>query len=295
MWKTSSLSVLRNFRPLVMAHRGDSAKVPENTLPAFQEAYQLNVDCIETDVRMTQDNQFVFLHDKKLNRTTNTSGLVEEFPLNQLQSFDAGYKFKFKEHGQSKYPYRGKGLKIEKVDDIVPQFPNVRFNMDIKTKHPDAPRLLAEKLKQLHIENRVIVASFHDIQIQRFRACSSIPTSAAPREVIHFRKIANAWVKNNTFPQEIGSTNFDEIQKSIFGYILPFKALQIPEKLIIRVINPAFVQFAHMVGIAVQVWTINTRAQMEKLLKWGVDGIFSDKPGLLLQVMKDLGYPEKNQ
>jgi len=276
-----------------MAHRGDSAKVPENTLPAFQDAYNLKVDCIETDVRMTKDQQFVFLHDKKLNRTTNKSGLVEDFTLNQLQSFDAGYKFKIKEHGQTLFPYRGKGLKIEKIDDIVPQFPNVRFNMDIKTKHPDAPRLLAEKLKQLNMENRVIVASFHDIQIQQFRKCSSIPTSAAPKEVIHFRKIANQWVKNNKFPQDLGKIQYEEIQKSIFGYVLPFKALQIPEKLIIRVITPYFVQFAHMVGIAIQVWTINKRAQMEKLLKWGVDGIFTDKPGLLLQVMTDLGYTDK--
>jgi len=293
MWKTSPLSVLRNFRPLVMAHRGDSAKVPENTLPAFQDAYNLHVDCIETDVRMTQDHQFVFLHDKKLNRTTNVSGLVEDFTLAQVQSFDAGFQFKIKENGKTIFPYRGKGLKIEKVDEIVPQFPNVRFNMDIKTKHPDAPHLLAEKLKDLHLENRIIVASFHDIQIQRFRSVSTIPTSASPKEVIHFRKIANLWVKKNRFPSESANTQYEEIQKSIFGFVLPFKALQIPEKLIIRVITPAFVQFAHMVGIAVQVWTINTRPQMEKLLKWGVDGIFSDKPGLLLQVMKDLGYLDK--
>lgn len=293
MWKTSPLSVLRNFRPLVMAHRGDSAKVPENTLPAFQDAYNLHVDCIETDVRMTQDHQFVFLHDKKLNRTTNITGLVEDFPLAQVQTFDAGFKFKIKENGKTVFPYRDKGLKIEKVDDIFPQFPNVRFNMDIKTKHPDAPRLLAEKLQQLHLENRIIVASFHDVQIQRFRAVSAIPTSASPKEVIHFRKVAKNWTKHNRFPQEPPNISYEEVQKSIFGYILPFKALQIPEKLVIRVITPAFIQFAHMVGIAVQVWTINKRDQMEKLLKWGVDGIFSDKPGLLLQVMKDLGHPEK--
>jgi glycerophosphoryl diester phosphodiesterase len=284
-----------------MAHRGDSANIPENTLSAFQDAYRLNVDCLETDVRMTADQQFVLLHDKNLNRTFNAKGLVNMFSLTELKQLDAGYWFQSKTLGSNVYPYRGKGLQIQTLDEILPQFPHVRFNLDIKDTDPKAPHLLAKKLEQLQVQQRVMVGSFHQSQIIEFRNCSSIPTSAGPFEVWQFRKKAIKWIHSQSkshlqnINQELSQNHvdseklqFQQFQQEIFGKVLPYNALQIPETLLfLRIITPTFISFAHLLGIAVMVWTVNNEVQMRKLLEWGVDGIFTDTPTTLLKVLKE--------
>jgi glycerophosphoryl diester phosphodiesterase len=271
-----------------MAHRGDSKNIPENTLQAFKDAYSLGVDCIETDVRMTKDAQFVFLHDKNLNRTTDHNGLVSQYTLSDLKKFDAGFRYKSdNKNSENKFPFRGKGFQLQTLDEIIPQFPKVRFNMDIKDKDPKAPELLAQKLVNLKVEDRVFVSSFHDDQIKRFRMLSKVPTGAAPQEVWKYRKIAIKWLKTNRNIPEPDPSQFESLQKQIFGNLLPFKALQIPEKLVLRIITPLFIGFSHMLGIAIQVWTINDEKTMRKLITWNVDGIFTDNPGLLLKVLKD--------
>jgi glycerophosphoryl diester phosphodiesterase len=288
MWRKNPLPVLHHEQhPLIMAHRGDSANVPENTFLAFQDAYDLGVDCIETDVHMTKDGEFVFFHDATLNRTTNGKGKIADFTLEQLKRLDAGFKFQenpaIDTHAKEIYPYRGKGLKILSLDEVLPRFPKVRFNMDIKSRHPDAPRLLAEKLDKLQVTNRVIVGSFWQKQIEAFRHRSSVITSAGPKGVWKFWRKASKWLKNhnNEVPDELN-------QLEIFGTKLPFYVLQIPENVsFLRIITPEFIRFAHAVGIAVQVWTINTRQDMNRLLDWGVDGIFTDHPRLLKTIIKE--------
>jgi glycerophosphoryl diester phosphodiesterase len=281
MWKLSPKPVLVNPQhPLIMAHRGDSANVPENTMQAFEDAYRLGVDCLETDTHMTADGEFVLFHDPNVNRTTNGKGPIAKFKLAELKALDAGFYF----DAENNYPYRGKGLQILTIDEVLPRFQKVRFNLDIKSRHPDAPARLAKKLTELNVEDRVVVGSFWQKQIKNFRHHSSITTSAGPFEVIKFRKIANKWVKNHP-----GSSPepFSLSQSEVFGQELGYYALQIPEGIsILQIITPEFIKFAHGVGIAIQVWTINERSVMERLLDWGVDGIFTDCPNILKDVIK---------
>ncbi|MEX2680201.1 MAG: glycerophosphodiester phosphodiesterase [Candidatus Sigynarchaeota archaeon] len=288
MWRTSNLRVLKNPRPLVMAHRGNSADVPENTRAAFEDAARLDgVDVIETDVHLTKDGNLVFFHDPVLDRTTNGRGKVKDKTLAELKALDAGY---WHVDASGNYPFRGKGLTIQTIDEILSAFPEHRFNIDIKSRDPRAPALLARKLEALGVENgpgsRVLVASFSEDMITRFRAASSIPTSASTMEVIRFLRKVNGWARKH------GKENIPSNmpQAEIFGKTLPFVALQIPEKLsIIKVIGGKwFIDVVHALGIAVEVWTVNEPEQMRKLLGWGVDGIFSDRPGVLISVMDEL-------
>jgi len=79
MWKRSSLPFLNNSeknRVMVISHRGDSSNVPENTIQAFDDAFKLGVDCLETDVHITKDGQFILFHDDSVDRTTEAKGLV---------------------------------------------------------------------------------------------------------------------------------------------------------------------------------------------------------------------------
>ncbi|MFX0099347.1 MAG: glycerophosphodiester phosphodiesterase [Candidatus Hodarchaeota archaeon] len=285
MWKRSKIPFIRNQagRPLIMAHRGNSSEVPENTLEAFKDAHDMgSVDCIETDVHLTKDEEFVFFHDPKVDRTTNAKGRIADFTLAELKDLDAGYKFM---NEKSEYPFRGKGFKIQSVKDILPQFKDIKFNMDIKSKDPRAPVLLSKLLDDLDANERVMVGSFHKNQVYKFREVSDIPTSASINEVWQFRKAAKRWIKKHP-----GETPGKFNQEEIFGEKLAYHALQIPEKLLFLkvILGPAFIQFAHAVDIAVMIWTINERDEMKRLLEWGADGIFTDKPALLIEVMDEM-------
>lgn len=290
MWRSSNLRVIRNPRPLVMAHRGNSADVPENTREAFEDAAKLEgVDVIETDVHLTRDGHFVFFHDPVVDRTTNGRGKIKDKTIVELKALDAGYKHAAVD---GTFPYRGKGLTIQSIDEILPAFPDQRFNIDIKARDTRAPALLARKLEALGIENgpgsRVLVASFSRGMISRFRAESRVPTSASTREFLHYLWRVKKWARHHDIarvPEQVS-------QEEVLGEKVPYVALQIPEKLsFIQVIGGKwFVDLAHAMGLAVEVWTINEPDRMRKLLGWGVDGIFSDTPGTLVSVMNEL-YP----
>ncbi|NBK24594.1 MAG: glycerophosphodiester phosphodiesterase, partial [Spirochaetia bacterium] len=94
--------------PKVVAHRGDSAHYPENTLHAFESAYAMGVDVIETDVHLSKDGEVVIWHDPTLDRNTNGSGMIEDHTLSELKELDAGYTFT-KDDGKT-FPFRGKGV-----------------------------------------------------------------------------------------------------------------------------------------------------------------------------------------
>src|ERR1051326_5111070 len=74
----------------VVAHRGDCAHAPENTLPAFELAVQKKADAIETDVRLTKDGVAVLLHDASLKKTTGCDELVENLIWEEGRKLDAG-------------------------------------------------------------------------------------------------------------------------------------------------------------------------------------------------------------
>ena len=121
MWHNHPHPFINNFRPLVMAHRGDSSNLPENTLQAFEEASKFDVDCLETDIHMTKDGEFVLFHDETLDRTTNGTGKIALFTLAELKELDAG--FYFAGNGNDVAIFRGKGFKIHTIEEIIPKFP----------------------------------------------------------------------------------------------------------------------------------------------------------------------------
>ncbi|NHJ04863.1 MAG: glycerophosphodiester phosphodiesterase [Candidatus Heimdallarchaeota archaeon] len=286
MWKRSPVPFLKGDKPLVMAHRGDSANVPENTLQAYQDAFDLKVDVIETDLRITKDDNIIFFHDRKVNRTTEGRGAVKSFTLKQIKKLDQGYNFKGIGELKDTYPFRERGFQIQSLEEILNLFPNMRFNMDIKDRDPRVPGVLAHKLKELDAEDRVMIGSFHDKQLQRFRLQSAAPTSAGPLEVWHFRQKIRKWIKDN--PNVHYSIDACLEQEEVLGEPVPYFALQIPEKVfLLRIFqSPRFFEVAHMLGIAIHVWTVNDPGHMFRLLDWGVDGIFSDNPKLLQEIVE---------
>ena len=167
--------------PTNFAHRGASARAPENTLEAFRAAVEAGAGGLELDVHMTLDREIVVIHDATVDRTTNGSGAVAEMTLDELRSFDAGYRFCL--DGGRTYPYRGRGLRVPTLAEIYEDFPDVSVNMEIKEGQPGVEERVAEVIRGA--EERTLVAASHHAVVGRFRKVSGgrISTGASRLEI----------------------------------------------------------------------------------------------------------------
>ncbi|MDF1538125.1 MAG: glycerophosphodiester phosphodiesterase [Candidatus Thorarchaeota archaeon] len=258
-------------RPLIMAHRGDSAAAPENTLLSLRRAVEIGVDFLETDVRLTKDNEFVLFHDDTLERTTGDSGTIRDKTLEELKQIDLGYNFTL-DDGKT-FPCRGQGHTIVTLGEAFDAFPEMMFNIDIKDKERIAPDRLAILINHYDRESSVLVGSFHDVQAYTFRKImANTMTSACPSEVTRFVFALKMRVLG------------------LFTRKCQYEAFQVPMKYgRIQVVDERFVKAAHDRDIAVHVWTINDRVEMEHLIDLGVDGIFTDEPMLLRNILLEKG------
>lgn len=251
--------------PRVLAHRGDSQFYPENTMPAFLGAEKLKVDVIETDVHLTADNDVVIWHDKTLDRQTNGSGPVEAYTLNQLKMLDAGYTFT-KDDGKT-FPFRNTGVSLMSLDEALEALPDMRFNIDLKTKDSRLPEIFTDIVARHNARDRILGASFHTNILKALRSLMpGMATSFSTREVF------TLFLK-----QKIGCR---PSRRHLKGQVL-----QVPEHYgILKVLTPGFMQTFHEAGLYIHVWTINDEANMRRLIRMGADGIFTDNPRLLQKV-----------
>lgn len=270
----SQYPALRGPLPLTFAHRGGAGLWPENTLEAFRGAIELGCTHVETDVRMTRDGEIVVFHDENLERTTNGTGRVSAHTLAQLRRLDAGYRFSPQAGG---FPRRGQGVVIPTLAELVALSDSVRFNVEIKERGPfDLPRALFGFIERHGIGDRIVVAAERHELMTAFRRLSQgrIATSASRRECQQF------W-----FASRLRATGFLR---------LPYQALQIPVRAgNLTVVTPELLDAAHRDGLAVHVWTIDDEAEMLRLLDLGVDGLMSDHPDRLRQVVLERSRPSR--
>jgi glycerophosphoryl diester phosphodiesterase len=254
--------------PLTFAHRGGAGLWPENTLAAFRGAIELGCSHLETDLRLTRDGQIVVCHDARVDRTTESTGDVSSYTLEELQRLDAGYRFS--PDGTS-FPARGQGQCIPSFAELVSLAPGVRFNVEIKERGRvrHLPEALWQFIERHALHDRIIVAAERHPLLESFRRLSrgSVATSATKRECLEF------WLG-----AKVGVSKWLHIS---------YQALQIPESVSsFRYLTPRVLESAHQLGIDVHVWTIDQRADMRRLLDFGVDGLMSDYPDRLLEVVR---------
>jgi glycerophosphoryl diester phosphodiesterase len=160
---------------------------------------------------------------------------------------------------------------VATLEEVATAFPRVLLNLDIKGTAPlvePYEELLSHELRRLDMIDRVIVASFHDDAIQRFRAFApEVATSGATNETAAFY--------------------FSHLEVPI---VPPVAAFQVPARYgEINVVTESFVDAAHQAGIAVHVWTINDVEAMNRLIDVGVDGVVSDRPTPLAALLQERG------
>jgi glycerophosphoryl diester phosphodiesterase len=250
--------------PLVIAHRGGMHLWPENTLDAFQQAAALGTDMLEMDLWTTADGAIVVLHDRTVDRTTDGTGDVRGFTLSQVRELDAGYRWT--PDGGRAFPRRGQGVRIPALEEVLVALPDARLNLEIKQNEPPMAAQLCDLLRAQDAQSRVLVASFHDAAIQEFRrACPEVATSATSGE-------AQRFVALQLLPSP--------------PYVPPARALQLPYRLgAAPIITGPLVRAARQANLQVHAFTVNDTATMRSLLELGADGIVTDRPDLMLEIL----------
>lgn len=251
--------------PLVIAHQGGDGVWPGETMLAYQNAVDLGVDVLEMDIHITKDGELILMHDETVDRTTDGTGEIESMTLTDLKKLDAAYDWS-PDEGKT-FPYRGQGIQVATLEEIFQAFPEMRMTIEIKKTNSSMAKPFCDLIREYNMQDKVLVASFHDERLQEFRAeCPEVATSSAKNETTVFVLLTKAFLG---------------------GFYSPiFYSLQVPEESGgITVMTPAFVRAAHARNLAVEPWTINDEETMRKFIEWGVDGIITDRPDILMEVL----------
>jgi glycerophosphoryl diester phosphodiesterase len=236
---------------------------------AFKRAVALRVDVLETEIQSTADNILVLMHDSTVDRTTNGSGPISDFTLEELKTLDAGYNWT--SDGGRTFPFRGSGITVPTLEEVFTALPTVRINIDIKQPKRSLVESLGKTIRTLDMVDRVMVASFSSKVLKVFRrAYPEVATSAGTGEVALF------YMMNLVF---LGAV-----------YRPACQAFQVPEYSSgLRVLTKRFVDTAHGLNLEVHVWTINETTDMQRLLELGVDGLITDFPDRLISLLQETG------
>jgi glycerophosphoryl diester phosphodiesterase len=259
---------IRGEWPVNLAHRGASDMAPENTIEAFRLAVEAGAGGLELDVHMTRDGHIVVIHDATVDRTTSGSGAVSEMTLHELRKLDAGHNFR--SDGGSTRPYRGRGVRVPTLGEVLEEFPGVAVNIDIKAGNPGIEETVFGVLREANALRRAIVVSTAHAILKRFRKVSGghVSTGGSKWEIGIFYLLSRLRLERLVLPA--------------------YEALQVPLRHRgILVVTPRFVRAAHARGVRVDAWTINQADEMRRLLDLGVDVIMTDRPGTLAEVLNE--------
>lgn len=249
---------LTGSRPRAFAHRGwhiDDLAGLENSLAAFVRAVDEGYTHLETDVHATADDVLVVHHDATLRRVAGHPGVLRLMPWSDL----AGVRLRGREP-------------LPRLEEVLEALPGARFNVDLK-----APGTLAPMLRLLErddIAARVAVASVDDSRLQAVRARfgDRVVTGVATWSALGLRA-------RSVMPHTL---------RGPMGGILPVRGdlAQLPVRWgALTVIDEALVAAAHEIDVEVHVWTVDAPGEMHRLLDLGVDGLMTDRPDVLREVL----------
>jgi glycerophosphoryl diester phosphodiesterase len=250
---------------LVIAHQGGERVWPSNTMYAYQHAVDIGADALEMDVHMTADSVLALMHDDTVDRTTDGSGAIRDMTWAEIAALDAGHYWT--DDGGATYPYRGQGIVVPRLDEVFEAFPDTRMVIEIKPDDAAIVGPFCDLIRESGMEEQVMVGTFHSRPMRAFRAaCPEVATSATQNEGLNFFILETLLLGPAYSPQTY--------------------ALQVPEYYSgLHVVTSRFVKAAHRRGMDVHVWTVNEIADMERLIGLGVDGIITDRPDRLIELL----------
>ncbi|MFZ3577101.1 glycerophosphodiester phosphodiesterase [Virgibacillus sp. DJP39] len=234
----------------IIAHRGASKRAPENTLPAFELAYDLGADGIETDVQLTKDQIPVLIHDEGLKRTTNGYGFVKDYTLNELKQLDAGSWFS---------PFYANTRLLSLKEFLIwakdkPLYLNIELKNN-KIDYKNLEKIVYKLLKEFELLNRTTLSTFNPKSIKRMSKLdkqidAAFLTSKRRNDLVEYA-------------QSLGA-----------------KAIHIKYRLLSR----KLVDHCRKEEMAIRVYTVNKTTQIKRCINLNCNGIFTDVPGKAHQI-----------
>lgn len=250
--------------PLLYAHRGAAAELPENTLPSFRRALEVGANALETDVHLTRDGHVVISHDPTGARLAGVARAIRDATLAEVETWDVGRAFRERRGG---HPER---FTIPTLDALLAETPGVPVNVDIKQHDARTAAAVVAAVRRRDAEARVLLTSFDTATLRRVRRLGyGGPTGLGRSEAA--RLVFLPAVALRVSP-------------------LAGRAAQIPTHLgPVRLDRRALIEKAHALGLLVHYWTINDPAEAGRLLEMGADAIMTDDPRAIAPVLAGLG------
>jgi glycerophosphoryl diester phosphodiesterase len=244
--------------PLVIAHRGDSAHRPENTLASFASALEVGAALVELDVQLTADGQVIVIHDPDLERTTTGCGDVRRLTMAQVRAVSAGYPQRFgTAYAGERVPALSEALSLMRG--------RARVLVEIKAESVTDDRdggieaRTVEEIRRAGMADSVALISFDH------------------RAILRLATLAPEITRGRLF----GRTNADEVleaaRDAACELVMPHKG-QLGRALVDRV---------HEAGLKLATWVVDEPAELKKLARFDLYGVGSNRPGVLLEAIAD--------
>lgn len=235
---------------LVVAHRGYSSKAPENTMAAFELALEAGSDGLELDVHLTKDGKVIVIHDHTLERTSNGTGIVEQYTLAELQQLDAGSWFS--------PDYKGERLpSLREVCELVKD-KDILFNVELKAAlgFEQLNYKVAELLDEYELNEKTVISSFNHYALVHFKQIRPHVRTG----ILYSAALVNPW----EYAKSIGATALHPNHKTII---------------------PEIVSGAQQNGMMVNPWTVDAPEDIERMKLAKIDSIITNVPGRVQELL----------
>ena len=236
----------------VIAHRGASGYAPENTLASFRKGLEMGAEMLELDIHLSRDGEIVVIHDHSLDKTTTGSGYVKDHTVKELKQFDAGKRFD---------AYRGERIPLlQEVFDLVQK--RAALAIEIKNcpiLYPDIERKLVRLIEKNDLVAQVIVIAFYHPSLKVIKQSNP----AIRTGILYVGGLVEPWAAAATVEADALHPHYE--------YVLP-----------------EMVAAAHQRGYLVHPWTVNKPAEMAQQISYGVDGITTNYPDLLVKSVRNV-------
>lgn len=241
----------------IFAHRGASGDYPENTILAFKKALQIGVDGMELDVHKSKDGQLIVVHDEDVQRTFRGKGLIKDYTLEELKAFECR-KFEFRQNDECKICTLREVIELIKDKDIT-------LNIEAKTDeiHYDLESDVLELINEYAVKDKILISSFYHQTIKNFKEINDDIKYGALYE----------YEKDYSTAKDIV-----EHAKNIGVYSINMSR---------DLVTKEIVEKAHREGLKVLVYTVNSPIVMRKMIDYKVDGVFTDFPELMKEVLQE--------
>ena len=236
---------------------------PENTLAAFENGLALGADGLELDVRLSRDGVVVVHHDRTLDRTTNLQGPVAHYGARDLSCADAGWRFR----AGDAFPFRARGFGVPTLVDVLGRYRDARIIVELKVNTAAMAMAAVDAVRAAGALDRVCFGSFGLGVLRAVRRLEPGVATSAAREEVRWA-LYRSWCR------------WPVARPAYVGYQVPEWAGRT------HVVSPRFVADSHRAGLGVQVWTVDNEVDARRLLEWGVDALITDRPDLVVPIVK---------